>query len=251
MALILLYEGAMMALSTGLSGGEGDDALGLPVESQITGLVANALGWDFTQGKEHERLQGRVRFAAVVLRRGHLLHDYQTADLSRPHLAATTKRPMWSGPLTGWTHFQREGRDQTPINVQVRSYWSDRAVLVALSLVPAPEAPTLSDIEDALLRPARPLFLGRTNCPPSVPILAGRNDIEDPIEAIRAACNDDALCDRRDTGPIDLFAPAEAFGETTPTDRVLVKNGRRAWSQLAAHRRHQGASRYILRSISP
>ena len=55
--------------------------------------------------------------------------------------------------------------------LRYRHYRADAAVTVALTLVPAEEAPDLAALEAALRRPERPLFIGRKGCPPSRPIL--------------------------------------------------------------------------------
>ena len=51
-------------------GGETVDNIGVirwfPSASMLTGLVANALGWDRTEGARHQRLQDRLVFAARI-----------------------------------------------------------------------------------------------------------------------------------------------------------------------------------------
>src|SRR3546814_4484691 len=64
---------------------------------------------------------------------------------------------------------------------------ADAMVLVALKLEPAEEAPTGDDLADALDRPARPLFIGRKNCAPAAPILAGRVTASDLGDALQGA----------------------------------------------------------------
>ena len=62
----------------------------------LTGLLANALGWDHRDADSLERLQDRLRFASRLDRAGHPLVDYQTVDLGqdwmRPENAGWTTR---------------------------------------------------------------------------------------------------------------------------------------------------------------
>ena len=78
-------------------GGEMIDAHGVirnvPAQSMLTGLLANALGWNRTMRAEHQALQGRIVFGAVweqdvALSR---MTDYQTAQLGKNDRAWTTR----------------------------------------------------------------------------------------------------------------------------------------------------------------
>ena len=137
----------------------------LPSASQLTGLIANALGWRFGQTDGLLELQGRVLFGSRIERSGHLLVDYQNAQLANNDLLwrrgqeAAIKRGggnLDSGPVQRWRHYIAGGR-----------------VTVVLTLEPAESAPDLSTVAQALERPFRPLFLGRVNCPPASPLFRG------------------------------------------------------------------------------
>lgn len=166
--LLLQLEAPLMAF-----GGEIIDHRGVtrdfPGQAALTGLLANALGWDRADGARHDRLQARLRAGALRMREGSVLRDFQTAFLN--------KRGTDS---FGWTtHGLREGRDggdgtyQSP-HIRQRDWHADLLVLVALRLDPAEEHPNLGDLAEALKRPARPLFLGRKPGLPSVPLLFGQ-----------------------------------------------------------------------------
>ncbi len=81
--LILRMEAPLMSF-----GGTMVDKWGVitefPAASLLTGLFANALGYDQSQFGAHQRLQSRLRFAARIDRPGRRLLDYQTVDLSQP-----------------------------------------------------------------------------------------------------------------------------------------------------------------------
>jgi CRISPR system Cascade subunit CasD len=149
----------------------------LPIVSAITGLIANALGWQRGQRELHQRLQDRLVVGARLDRPGTELRDFQTAQLAKSD--------------EGWTTFGRpEGRaggDNTynSPHIRERFYRADAIVTIALRLEPADDEPDLDAIASALHIPARPLFIGRKPCLPSTPILAGRIDAASTINALR------------------------------------------------------------------
>lgn len=149
-----------------------------PGRSMLTGLLANALGWDQAEAAAHQTLQQRIRFAARLDRPGQPLVDFHTVDLGQPHLRAA-----------GWTtRGVPEGRDggpaKTGTHIRRRHYRSDARVTVALTLDPPDSHPTVDDLAEAVREPARPLFLGRKTCLPSAPIHAGLVDEPRLVDAL-------------------------------------------------------------------
>jgi CRISPR system Cascade subunit CasD len=169
--LLMRLEAPLLAF-----GGEAVDARGViadfPAASMITGLLANALGFRRSEGERLQRLQDRLIFAARLDREGERLTDFQTAQLGRNDLSWTTRgRPE-----------ARAGGPGTYLgpHIRRRDYDADKSVAVALRLDVPSEAPTLEDCAAALAEPARPLFVGRKPCLPSVPILVRRELIDAP-----------------------------------------------------------------------
>ncbi len=150
-----------------------------PAVSMLTGLLANALGWQRADAQALDRLQSRIRWAARIDRAGIALNDFQTAQLSKDDKGWTTRGVV-------------EGRDggadsyKSP-HLRSRDYRADASVLVALRMEPAEQAPTLTDLANALDRPQRPLFLGRKGCLPATRISLGLVDAEDAVAAVRQA----------------------------------------------------------------
>jgi CRISPR system Cascade subunit CasD len=160
--LILRLEGPLMSF--------GDVAIDeirptrrLPTRSMLTGLLANALGWSHRDVAQLDRLQERLRFAARLDRVGQGLVEFQTAELAKDD-------PLWT---TRGVPAERAGgaASYSGPALRYRHYRADAAVTVALTLVPAEEAPDLATLEAALRRPERPLFIGRKGCPPGRPLL--------------------------------------------------------------------------------
>ena len=164
--IVLRLEAPLIAF-----GGVTIDQIGVtrdfPAASMLTGLIANALGWERTNWQAHQALQDRLVFAARRERESAsgILTDMQNARLDVNSQGWTTY---------GKPEGRRGGRDtfDSP-HRRSRDYHADLSACVVLRLKPADEAPDLDAVFSALQRPVRPLFLGRKPCLPSLPILAG------------------------------------------------------------------------------
>jgi CRISPR system Cascade subunit CasD len=150
-----------------------------PAVSMLTGLMANALGWQRAHASALDRLQARMRWAARIDRPGEALGDFQTAQLGKDDRGWTTR---------GVVEERDGGADsyKSP-HLRYRDYRADASVLVALRLDPAEEAPTLHELAQALDAPQRPLFLGRKGCPPATRISLGLVSAEDAVQAVLQA----------------------------------------------------------------
>ena len=178
----------------------------LPGRSLLTGLIANALGYEHRDVEALDRLQQRLRFAARLDQPGEALVDFQTAELSQSDPIWTT-RGVPAGRAGG------AGSYSGPA-LRYRHYRADSKVSAALTLEPAGEVPDLDAIAAALRHPERPLFIGRKGCPPARRIFEGMVEAESLVAALRAldgegrietedadgepAGVDFALADRRD-----------------------------------------------------
>ena len=178
--LVLRLEAPLMAF-----GGPIVDNYGViqafPAASLLTGLLGNALGWKHGDGAALNSLQSRLRFAARIDRPGEHIIDYQTVDLGQEFMMDT-----------GWTTWGRRedrgGASGTGTHIRYRHYRADACVTVALALDSEEGEEldlTVHTLEQALLTPARPLFIGRKTCIPSLPILQGTIDAPSVIEALR------------------------------------------------------------------
>ena len=160
--LLLRLDAPLMSF-----GGDMVDAYGIvrdfPARSMITGLIANALGWERYDAAAHDRLQARLVMGSVRVREGWRVRDFQTVQLAK-----TDK---------GWTTWgRREGRGGNSYDgphIRYRDADANALMLVALRFDPADEAPELDTVAAALDRPERPLFIGRKPFLPSGPIGAG------------------------------------------------------------------------------
>ena len=161
--LVLRLEAPLAAF-----GGEAIDNLGVirpfPAKSMIAGMLANALGLERYEYETLQALQDNLLMGSRIHRHRHRLRDFQTAELSKSDQGWTTRE-------------QVEGRGGGTASylgphLRYRDYWADTEANVVFRLLPGSPS-SIDEIEEALQRPARPLFLGRKTCIPSVPIYDG------------------------------------------------------------------------------
>ena len=151
-----------------------------PGRSMVTGLLANALGWEQQQADRHQQLQDNLVLASRI--------DREPADrrpLSDYHTAAIRKSD------TGWTTWgqpqARAGDGKYTTVITRRDYHQDMRVTLALRLLPAgDDQPDLHALGQALEQPTRPLFIGRQCCIPSRRLLAGYIDAPSAVDALLA-----------------------------------------------------------------
>ena len=164
-------------------GGETIDNFGVirdfPALSMVTGLFANALGWDRGDDALHNRLQARLRMGVRLEAPGSRLTDFQTAQLGANDKGWTT----W-----GTAEERRGGAaSYDSPHLRFRDYHADLTALLAIRLEPADEAPTLDVVAQALDRPQRPLFIGRKPCLPVGRLVAGWLDADSVLDALQLA----------------------------------------------------------------
>ncbi|MBE0474410.1 type I-E CRISPR-associated protein Cas5/CasD [Rhodoferax sp.] len=164
-------------------GGETIDNFGVirdfPALSMVTGLIANAQGWDRGDDVRHNRLQARLRMGARLEAPGSRLTDFQTAQLGANDKAWTT----W-----GTVEERRGGAaSYDSPHLRFRDYHADLTALLALRLAPADDSPTLIEVAQALDRPQRPLFVGRKPCLPIGRLVAGWIDADSILQALQLA----------------------------------------------------------------
>lgn len=257
-------------------GGEVIDNRGVvrdfPARSMLTGLLANALGWDRTEGARLDALQAKVDFAALRLREGLRRQDYQTARLFERDAGWTTRgapEGRAPSPSFDWDRDWESARGlraKALTHQRFRDYDADGSVLVALTLTGDGE-PDLDAAAQALARPERPLFIGRKPCLPSGPI-CGDAPVEapSPVHALfhrlaaagwrgeaRASwspSDEDLPGARRELGRIGVRLAFEEGSEVTPLCGTLATERR---ERVADERRHRtgvhGGSREVAEGV--
>ena len=180
---ILRLEAPMMSFGAPIVSEEGL-IQPFPALSMMTGLLANALGYDHSEAKKHERLQQALSYAVREDVPGEKIVDYQTVDLGSDHMFAHEKSSNEkSVAWTTWGHLdQRAGGDASKETaIRNREYWADAQYTVALHA----DGLSAEEIEDALRRPERPLFIGRKPCLPGKRLFQGTVEASSPRAALR------------------------------------------------------------------
>lgn len=219
-------------------GGETIDARGVtrdfPALSALSGLLANALGYERHDTARHQALQDRLIFAArrdldPVLGR---LTDFQTVKLAKGDQGWTTR-----GGAEG-----RAGGEDTYASphIRYRDHHADLRMTIVLTLLSDDAEPSLDTLAAALDRPARPIFIGRKPCLPSRPVFGGLIEADSAVEALRTV----PLLEGDDDGPLRAIWPAEVEG---PADWITDITDQRNWRTGL----HGGARRIAYGRIRP
>lgn len=199
--------------------------------SLLSGLVANALGWDHADVDRIADLQRRLRHAARWDAAPERIMDYHTVDLGQSFMQDT-----------GWTtrgHREERGKGAATSGThpRYRYYWANGCATVAMTLLDDGAAPDLATIESALRRPARPLFVGRKACVPAAPVLLGRRE----AGSLRDALEAEPLADigtRRRPDRIEALWPADEGAGAQTLDLADQRDWR--------HNAHRGTRRYAV-----
>lgn len=198
-----------------------------PGVSMITGLLANALGWEHHEFPRLQRLQNRIAFAARWDVEPEQVMDYQTVDLGQALMTDTgwttrgVREDRGGGTAGSGTHIRR------------RHYLANGVLTLVLALE-GDEEPTPDDLARALRAPARPIFLGRKACLPAGPIYVDRRvgtSLRALLEAVPLARSSS------DGGEVTACWPAHE----DETESVVETFDRRDW----ANQMHTGKRRMI------
>lgn len=159
-----------------------DDSAGptrsFPTLSLITGLLANAMGWERYHHQKLQELHDNAVIASRIDRdpAPANLTDYQNAQLRHDE--------------QGWTTYgYPQGRDGDRSKYEhphptSREYLQDCLATVALTLHQEPQLFSTEEIFHSLSRPRHPLFIGRRTCIPSTQIYAGTIEADSPLDAL-------------------------------------------------------------------
>jgi|688.fasta_scaffold18175_11 CRISPR system Cascade subunit CasD len=211
-------------------GGATIDNLGVitdfPALSMITGLIANALGWDRSDTQRHSCLQQRLRMGSRLERAGSRLRDYQTAELFEDDAGWTTRGAPEGREST--PTYTSDGSGRKALTLQrFRDYHADLVAVVALRLEPADENPTLDEVAQALDRPSRPLFIGRKPCLPAGRLMFGWHEAQDVLGVLSALPVSGGAAEPNRTPAVRAQWPD---GEGAhPSDRILDVCDERDW----------------------
>ncbi len=228
--LILRLEAPLLAF-----GGVAIDQVGVtrdfPAASMLTGLIANALGWERTDWEAHQGLQDRLVFAVRLDRENQQgpLIDTQNARLYANEevwtsLGSPEGRNKQSPSFSSIDeNVKKLGKYLT--HRRQRYYHADACVTVALRFLSTEAQPDLDAVAQALQSPARPLFLGRKPCLPSAPLYFGEVTAATAYQALQLVpLVDDARQPMR-----ALWPPSEGPQIGAEVHRIVALPDLRNW----------------------
>ena len=199
--LILNLEAPIMSFGSEVTGAIGPTAI-FPGVSLITGILANALGWDRTETDKHQAFQDRLTMGSMLVREGHPVTDFQTAILDQQDKGWTrggveVRKKSSTSFKTCPDEKRRTGRRVDVVtNQRWRDMRADARCIIAITLS-AGAHPDLDQLAQGLMHPQRPLFLGRKPFTPSTPLLLGiieADGIRHALEQVSAELQIDHEC---------------------------------------------------------
>ncbi len=194
-----------------------------PALSMMTGLLANALGYDHSDFQKLQELQDRIVYAVRQDRAGEKIQDYQTVDLSQNFMqdenAWTTQHRLDE---------RKGGSASEETHIRLRDYWADASYTIALTMKPADGKPAMDDLEKTLKNPERPLFIGRKSCLPATSIFLERCSRRNLIEALKKIAPSNQRGEERDK--YKVWWPVDENHEDLIADIELPVTDQRDWS---------------------
>ena len=174
----------------------------MPSLSGVVGIIANALGRNRTDPIDDIAVGASLAVRAD--RPGVLVNDYHTVGApGRYALIAESAKQL---------------KNSVPTS---RRYLADAAFLAVYT--PPPDGMPASDVLEALLNPARPLYLGRRSCTPSeriaVSVTAADKDPEEILTSAGVLRDPDRHRRRQPVSDADFYALADSDG----TVQVLIE----------------------------
>lgn len=207
--LILRLEGPLQAWG-GATRGKDRDTSSAPTKSGVVGLLGSALG--IARGGDFSELN-RLRMAVRVDKPGRLHMDFQNMSYRVKHLE--------SGHAVHNPSEQDYKSNRATNRIFYKQYLENASFLVVLS----GDADVIIRCAEALRQPVYPLFLGRRNCPPALPVLVGvqAGEPSDVLRSTQLPEGSNALTVIRDTYPGERGSLVQdILVDNTNTHRVFA-----------------------------
>ena len=215
--LLLRLDAPLMAFG-GATLGKRRSTLPFPTSSALVGLFANALGYDRNEAAPLDALQADL----TLLSREDRPLDRRRVPHPDLRVVDAQNVLVWKEGATATSRtagvLGRHGGQRTITLDKEVVYLANVAFAVAVTSTGIP----VERLAQALVAPARTLFLGRKACLPGTPLVEGVLD-EPALEALRRRAPGRALY----RGPADLPAwPEGAFRRVFPAPSDLILGAR-------------------------
>jgi CRISPR system Cascade subunit CasD len=167
---ITLRIASPMASLRGAVVGNNVAAQPIPSPSMLVGLLGASLGIDRREGERLNRIQDSIEIGWLMHREPTIITDYQTADITSPHMTATKESPMWAHDGKRlWTFVRGGGDSERKVALRDITCDVDLTAVVQWTL----SDPSADEVLAALRRPKMMLYIGSRWALPAHPV-AGR-----------------------------------------------------------------------------
>ena len=160
--LVFRLYGPMASWGQAAVGGDRPSGMA-PGRGALLGMMCAALGIRREQDDDITRLGECLEFAVKQKTEGTLLRDYHTVQTPSEDKKRTyrTRKEELSGP-----------KNKLNTVLSSRDYRMDGVWIIAVAIKDGAnaEASLLAQLQQALLTPVFPLYLGRKSCPPALPL---------------------------------------------------------------------------------
>ena len=202
-----------------------------PACSMITGLLANALGYERTDRKRVQELQSAISMWTRVDWPGNRLIDFQTFYIDK-------KVALWR------YDFYRGKPNETHEGTAIRykHFLSDSYIhtVVGIDATQGDDLPSIESIAHALAYPFRVLFIGRYCCVPHSPLFQRIIEADSVYSAL------EQIPSKIGSGPFEAEWPVTSNAGEKRDGRIMERQDLRDWINDV----HSG-SRLVWRGMIP
>ena len=202
-----------------------------PACSMITGLLANALGYEHTERGHMQKLQSEITMGTRIDFPGSRLIDYQTFYIKK-------KVELWRSDSFG-------GKNNTTHDgtaIRYKHYLADSTIhtVVGIDSTQNDAQHSVEDIARALTYPFRVLFIGRYCCIPYSQLFRGMIEADSVYSALEQIASNHGI------GPFMAECPAVSSAPEKRGGRIIERQDLRDWINDI----HSG-SRLVWRGMIP
>lgn len=186
-----------------------------PACSMITGLLANALGYEHTERGLIQKLQSAIRMGTRIDHPGSRIIDFQTFFIEKEVV-------LWrSASFDG-----KKDTSHTGTILRYKHYLADSTVhtVVGFASEQDESLPSAEEIAQALTFPFRVLFIGRYCCIPYAPLYRGIIEADSVYAAL------EQIISERGNGPFIAEWPVVSSAPEKKGELMIERQDLRDWT---------------------
>ncbi len=194
-----------------------------PACSMITGLLANALGYEHTEQRRMQVLQSAISMGTRIDMPGNRIIDYQTLFFTKKEL------PLWrSDSFRGERDVIKAiqaGKNEGTV-IRLKHYLADSVIhtIICVASEQDESLPSAEEIAQALTYPFRVLFIGRYCCIPYAPLYRGIIEADSVYAAL------EQIISERGNGPFIAEWPVVSSAPEKKGELMIERQDLRDWT---------------------